>query len=325
MSLAWGLWADASGMTAHLGAGDRARIARDGFAPLSAQDGLGLLDLAADRDEAVLIPVRLDVARLRAHAAGGGEVPPVLRGLAGDPVRTAAPAAAVSADSLADRLAQLTEAERDQALLDLVRAHAAAVLGHGCADEVRPDRAFSELGFDSLTAVELRNRLNAVTGLRLPATLIFDYPAPAVLAAQLRSELLAAVPSSEPVAVVGMGCRFPGGVSSPEQFWELISGGEDAITEFPADRGWDLDGLFDPDPEAAGKSYARTGGFLHTAAEFDAAFFGISPREALAMDPQQRLLLEISWETLERAGIAPGALTCPTAWKDTWWRGRRRA
>ncbi|MFF9410906.1 beta-ketoacyl synthase N-terminal-like domain-containing protein, partial [Streptomyces anandii] len=230
------------------------------------------------------------------------------------------------ATTVGERLLGLTEPEQHRELLDLVRAQVAAVLGHGSADAVRGDRAFRELGFDSLTAVELRNRLGAATGLTLPTSLVYDYPTASALAGHLRDELVGQEPATagtagdtatvaragtdvddDPIVIVEMSCRFPGGVRSPEDFWHLLTEGRDAVSGFPTDRGWNLERLADPDPERQGTSYTREGGFLDDADRFDASFFGISPREALAMDPQQRLLLEVSWEAMERAGIDPSS------------------
>ncbi|MFD5396311.1 SDR family NAD(P)-dependent oxidoreductase [Streptomyces sp. NPDC127097] len=313
-SLAWGLWADASGMTGQLSDADLRRMAADGVLPVSAAEGVDLFDAAIAGESALSVPIHLDVRAL----AAAPSVPAILHGLV--PVRRRTAAAGGGAGStLRDRLVGLTKADQDRALLDLVTAQVALVLGYSDSSGLDASRAFKDLGFDSLTAVELRNRMDNATGLRLPATLIFDYPTPSAMVRHLREELLGgqaatpavrakAVVDDEPIAIVGMACRFPGGIDSPDALWELLARGGDAIGDFPADRGWDVERLYHPDPEHKGTSYVREGGFLGNAGDFDAGFFGVSPREATAMDPQQRILLETSWETLENAGIDPTTL-----------------
>ncbi|MFD8387534.1 SDR family NAD(P)-dependent oxidoreductase, partial [Streptomyces sp. NPDC059679] len=307
-SLVWGLWAHESGMTGKLTDADIQRMSAAGLPPINGEEGMALFDAALSCDEPVVAPVRLDLAAFRAQP----EVPSLLRGLVRT-TRRAAAAAAVPASgaaaALTRQLAGVAESERAPVLVDIIRGQAAAVLGHASAEAVEARKEFRELGFDSLTAIELRNRLNTATGLRLPSTLVFDYPTPIVLAEHLLSELVGqrgevvlptAVTSGladDPIVIVGMSCRYPGGVRSPEDLWRLVAEGRDAIAELPTDRGWQVYG-----------DLAFEGGFLYDVAEFDAGFFGISPREALAMDPQQRLLLETSWEVFERAGIDPADL-----------------
>jgi 3-oxoacyl-(acyl-carrier-protein) synthase/NADPH:quinone reductase-like Zn-dependent oxidoreductase/acyl carrier protein len=308
-AIAWGPWDAEGGMAGRV---DASASLRRGVRPLGPEHALGLLDAALRRGTAACVAARL-------APPPGVDVPPMLRNLAGGPVRRAA--ASAETGEFARRLAERPSDERRGMVLDLVRSEAASVLGHAGPDAIDPDRAFSDLAFDSLTAVELRNHLTAATGLRLSATAVFDHPTPAALADHIAAELVDDAPADavraapavrarddEPIAIVGMACRYPGGVASPDDLWNLVVSGTDAIGPFPADRGWDTEALYHPDPDHPGTTYVTHGGFLYDAGSFDPAFFGISPREAAVMDPQQRLLLEVAWEALERARIDPTGL-----------------
>ncbi|ORW69652.1 hypothetical protein AWC22_25615 [Mycobacterium riyadhense] len=312
-AIAWGIWAQSRQFIDGV---ELARLDRTGLAPISTKLWLQWFDEITASDHISVVAARLDLSALR-REAGAGQLQPMLRGLVAGMRLPAGQGPAQG--RLRRRLQGLSESEQKQILVDLARSEAGVVLGHDAA-AINPDTTFQDLGFNSLSAVDLRNRLKTATGLTLSPTLIFDYPTPNALATYLGEQLMglalpvrasvarARVGLDEPVAIVGMGCRFPGGVDSPAGLWEMVADGRDVISEFPADRGWDVDGLYDPDPDAVGKTYTRWGGFLHDAGDFDAAFFGITAREALVMDPQQRLLLECSWEALERAGIDPGSL-----------------
>ncbi|WP_255649260.1 type I polyketide synthase [Frankia sp. ArI3] len=244
-------------------------------------------------------------------------------------------AAGESYEAWRARLAGRSADAQHELLGDLIAAQIAAVAGPGAGvvDRGAPWRA---LGVYRHIAERLRAALAEQTGLRLSATLFFDRPTPQALADHLRRELLgigdeitavsptagptagpaaggAAAgggdrPADDPIVIVGMGCRLAGGVDSPEALWELVHAGRDVVAGLPDDRGWDLAGLYDPDPDHPGTAYTRHGGFLTGIDQFDPAFFGIGPREAAALDPQQRLMLEVSWEALERAGIDPRSL-----------------
>ncbi|HEV2638272.1 MAG TPA: type I polyketide synthase, partial [Actinocrinis sp.] len=323
LSVAWGAWAE-GGMSAGA-AGDL--MARRGVVPMPPASALAVLRGALDHDETFLAVADLDwaafapgfsAARRRPLLADLADAQAALAGGA-----DAGPAADQGSDAsaaLRRTLRALSEAEQLRTLLDLVRSCAAAVLGFAGPEAIEPTRAFRELGFDSLTAVEVRNGIKAATGLRLPSSLVFDYPSPLVLSRHLLGELVGVVDGAsvagglvpagpadhaDPVVIVATACRYPGGIDSAESLWDLLMEQRDAVTAFPTDRNWALDAMYDEDPDAPGTSYVREGAFLHDAAYFDAGFFGISPREALTIDPQQRLLLEIAWETMERAGIDP--------------------
>uniref|UniRef100_UPI0038CDA4C9 type I polyketide synthase n=1 Tax=Saccharopolyspora indica TaxID=1229659 RepID=UPI0038CDA4C9 len=196
VSQAWALWAERSGMTGHLTDADVGRMTDGGMVPLDTAEALALFDASLAAQHAAVVPVRLDATRLRT----GAPVPPLLRDLARGPKRRTARSGAADGSGLRERLAGLAPADRDRTLLDLVRHHVATVLGHASSDSIRSGRSFQELGFESLTAVELRNRLAAASGLRLPATLVFDHPNPAALAAHLGTRLGADRPAPAPAA-----------------------------------------------------------------------------------------------------------------------------
>ncbi|WP_285792135.1 type I polyketide synthase, partial [Micromonospora sp. NBRC 101691] len=320
-AVAWGSWGEGGMHTA-----DSDRKLRDrGVPPMDPTIAMSALHQALDHDDVTLTVVDVDWSRF-APTYASARRRPLLEGV---PEAKAALDGGVPADAGEDdgvaatlrrRLAELTPDRREETLTDLVRELAADVLGHDDAAAIPAGTAFRDLGFDSLTAVELRNRLVAATGQPLPVTLVFDHPNAVTLARFLLAGLLGdtgaatgtvapSVPvDDDPVAIVAMSCRLPGGVTDPEQLWRLVADGVDTVGEFPTDRGWDLDRLVDPDPEKPGTTYTDKGAFVYDAGDFDSAFFGISPREALAMDPQQRLVLESSWEVLERAGVVPGSL-----------------
>ncbi|TDC80252.1 acyltransferase domain-containing protein, partial [Streptomyces hainanensis] len=223
------------------------------------------------------------------------------------------------------RLTALPDSAWHEALLALIAGQVATATGRADSSAVDPATPWRRLGVYREVAGRLRDGLAEATGLDLPATLFFDHPSPLAVAEYLRSRLLGTpaqagaeaagaahaappVADREPIAIVGSACRLPGGADSPDALWRLVDEGRDAIAGLPEDRGWDLDALYDPDPERHGTAYTRHGGFLPGIDQFDPAFFGIGPREARALDPQQRLLLEISWEAVERAGIDPATL-----------------
>ncbi|WP_341720666.1 SDR family NAD(P)-dependent oxidoreductase [Micromonospora sp. FIMYZ51] len=310
-SVSWGGWASGGMLDDNEGAGDQ--LTRLGLRLMEPRLALQVLHQAIDHDETLLTVVDMDWARfapsytMARRRALIEDIPEVARVLGEDEDSALHEAAT---DELRQRLADRSAAERHAELLSLVRGAAAEVLGHSSVEEIAPTRPFQDFGFDSLTAMELRNRLTAATGLRLPASVVFDYPNPENLAAYLLTELFGAEAGTDspvvavrdaaddPLVIVGMACRYPGGVVTPEELWRLVSDGRDGISDVPTDRGWQEQGV----------GGGMQGGFVYSAGDFDPGFFGISPREAQSMDPQQRLLLECSWEALERAGVDPLSL-----------------
>ena len=313
-SIAWGPWKIGGGMGSDLTDLDSSRMHRAGFEPMPADEAFQLLDQAIGQESVDLFAAMLS----------GSHSSEIFDRLMRPLVRYH--------DRVSDQQKQLLD---ETALVGQLRAadnemrirrleshiirQLGSSLGYGTGD-LAPETSFRDAGIDSMLAIELRNKLAADTGLSLSSSLIFDYPNPADLARHLMTKLFPKATLAdetptrghphesdflEPIAVVGMACRYPGGIADPEGLWQLVESGSDAISGFPLNRGWDVESLYSPDPDRRGTTYCREGGFLHDAGDFDAGFFGISPREAVAMDPQQRLLLETSWEAVENARINP--------------------
>ncbi|MDI3284904.1 type I polyketide synthase [Polyangium sp. 15x6] len=310
LSLGWGPWGE-GGMAAALSDAHRARFARMGVQILDPAQALAALGQALTLPDAGLVVASLDPQSL--ERANEGRLPPLWTGLmAPKPTRLRAAPKGI----WGERLATLDPAALSKEVDLALRADIVKVLSLSSPDEVPEDRPLQEIGLDSLVAVELRNAIVARIGKPLPATLLFDYPSLRALRKHLLERVLsfeetkAAAPvapvvraaADDGVAVIGVGCRFPGGIRDLDSFWRVLEQGVDAIQEVPPDR-WDIDAHYDPDPDAPGKMYTRWGGFVDQIDRFEANFFGISPREARSIDPQQRLLLETTWEALEHAGI----------------------
>ncbi|SPM31688.1 type I polyketide synthase [Mycobacterium terramassiliense] len=302
----------------------RARLDQRGVRTLPPADALaGMADLvAASATQGVVARIGWDRFLPLYQQAGRR---PFLAELERELPESAPAAALLGRSGKTQLVEQLTNApvqQRKKLLTDHLR-NAVAEVTRVDAAEIREDAGFFDLGMDSLMAVELRRRIEQAVGKEVPATLAMDHPRLSDVVDYLLGEVLglseqaSAQPglrlasavttrTDEPIAIVAVACHFPG-APNPEAFWDLLSGGVDAISEVPEDR-FDIDEFYDPDPEAPGKIYSRFGGFLDEVDGFDPEFFGISPREAIWIDPQQRLMLETVWEGLERAGYAPSAL-----------------
>ncbi|WP_437805995.1 type I polyketide synthase [Sorangium sp. So ce1078] len=326
-AVAWGLWAG-KGMADDATVQDQLR--RRGLSAMAPPLAIAALQQALDHGETTLAVVDVDWARFAPWFVSAVATPcPLLSGvpevLQALDARPSASSSTPHENELLARLRHLGESERLHALVSLVLAETGAVIGHSDSSRLDPHTGFTDLGLDSLMAVELRRRLQQATGLSLPATLAFNHPSPHHVATFLSTSLAPALgsptraveapeprkvtlaPGDEPLAIVGLGLRLPGGVVDLDGLWRLLEQGIDAVGPIPKDR-WNADEVYDPDPDAKGKSYVREAAFLDGIDRFDAGFFGISPREAKHLDPQHRLLLETAWQALEDAGVLPSSL-----------------
>ncbi|MGW3567955.1 amino acid adenylation domain-containing protein, partial [Streptomyces sp. NPDC000941] len=304
VSLGWGLWAERSGLTGRLDEADLARLGEAGVRPMDAEVALALFDIALGADRAHLLPVHLDPTATPA---------PLFRELV--PARRRSPATPTAALPVAADDPRWTPA----AVGELVLREVAAALKHDSTADIDPDAEFHRLGFTSLAALELRNRLNTRTELRLPATMVFQHRTPRALTAFLADKLIGAEPAAkalpagpvpgepaadEPIAVIGVAGRYPL-ADTVGELWDNLAAGRHCVSEAPADR-WDADAHYDP--VTPGGAYSKWAGFIDGVDQFDSLFFHISPADAGAMDPQERLFLQTAAATVEDAGYPAAAL-----------------
>jgi pimaricinolide synthase PimS1 len=321
IAINWGVWSKI-GRVADAADGS---LKEAGVLALDPEEGMELLEAILQEDGPCEIGAfAVDWPLFLKTLHGDSEPPRFFENFA----RKQSKAARATTSEIVQRVLQAPVAERKALLAAFVQAEAAQTLGRGRDEFVDPQRGFAELGMDSLMTVQLRNRIKKQFGdfVKIPASLTFDHPNVEALADYLSSELarhesvrgaparVAAQPTrsvaqeEDAVAIVGMGCRFPGGASSLDEYWKLLMERRSGVAPVPKER-WDNDAIYDADPDAEGRTYARKGGFLKEPVDaFDAAFFKIVPGEAKLLDPQQRLLLEVVWEALEDAGVAPTEL-----------------
>jgi acyl transferase domain-containing protein/acyl carrier protein/predicted alpha/beta-fold hydrolase/protein-L-isoaspartate O-methyltransferase len=316
LAIDWGAWEK---IGAAAGRQPTKAVRMAGIGSMQPAEGLQALAtvMAGSSAQAGVVPI--DWPKFARQFAAGG-LPPFLSEFAAQVAGVATATAPAANSRILRALQAAPPRDRLNLLSDFVIEQAAKVLGIAATQSINPRQPLNELGLDSLMAVELRNSFGTALGRSLPPTLLFDYPTLEALTNYFAGEVLQletaaeAAPAAAPpntredsIAIIGLGCRFPGGANNPEAFWDLLNNGVDAVCEIPPTR-WDVDAWYDPDPEA-GKMYTKSGGFLREVDRYDTAFFGISPREAASMDPQHRMLLEVTWEALEHAGVAPESLS----------------
>ncbi|WP_150130526.1 type I polyketide synthase, partial [Streptomyces sp. 150FB] len=321
LSLGWGLWAERSTLTGRLDEADLARLGDAGVLPLATDEALALLDAALGMDRAHLLAVRLDRTAARSAA---GTLPPLLRVPAPAPRRprpvtaTAGTPAGTTTEGEGDGLWAVPAADREDVVAELVRREVAAALRYGSAEEIDPDAELLRLGFTSLTALELRNKLSARTSLRLPATMVFEHRTTRALARFLTGKLSdgdlapagtvneaeADERADDRVAIVGVAGRYPL-AGTVRELWDNLAAARHCIREVPAER-WDASAHFDP--AGATAAYSKWAGFIDDVDAFDPLFFQISPADAEAMDPQERLFLQTAAATLDDAGYPSATL-----------------